>query len=57
MTSIDNIGILQQPKQARSRDLVDKICGAAVALAQESGVLALNTNSIASGAGVDISSL
>lgn len=47
----------QQPKQARSRDLVDKICGAAVALAQESGVLALNTNSIANRAGVDISSL
>ena len=57
MTSTSYILLLRQPRQARSRELVEKICSATVSIAQESGVLALNTNDIAERAGVDISSL
>ncbi len=57
VTSTSNIVLLRQPRQARSRELVEKICSATVAIARESGVLAVNTNDIAQRAGVDISSL
>lgn len=57
MNSPSNIGLLRLPKQARSRLVVEKICLAALSISEENGVDALNTNSIAERAGVDISSL
>jgi AcrR family transcriptional regulator len=57
VTSAGNVVLLRQPRQARSRELVEKVCIATVSLAEESGVVSLNTNAIAERAGVDISSL
>jgi AcrR family transcriptional regulator len=45
------------PKQARSRQLVERILSATVALLEREGLPALSTNRIAAEAGVDIASL
>lgn len=47
----------KQPKQQRSRQLVDKVLDAAVSLAEESGLSGFNTNAVAERAGVEISSV
>ena len=52
-----NVLLLREPKQSRTKALVERICDATVSIAQESGPLALNTNAIAERAEVDVSSL
>lgn len=49
--------LLREPKQARSRKLIEDICNATIALAKEKGLPALNTNAIAQRAGVEPTSL
>lgn len=55
----DNPSVLprKQPRQARSRQTVDKILCAAETILIDGGLLAFNTNAIAALAGVDIASL
>lgn len=50
-------GIKREPKQQRSRLLIEKICSATLELVAQQGLRKVNTNLIATQAGVDISSL
>ena len=50
-------GLRRMPRQQRSRETLERIYNATVALLRERSVLDLNTNLIAATAGVDISSL
>lgn len=56
---VDNPSVLPRklPRQARSRQTVDKLLDAAEILLIRQGLLAFNTNAIAMAAGVDIASL
>ena len=47
----------KEPKQKRSRELVQKILDAAVLLAEQKGLAAFNTNAVAERAGVDVASI
>lgn len=47
----------KEPKQKRSRILVEKVLDAALLLADEQGLAAFNTNAVARQAGVDIASV
>lgn len=47
----------KEPKQQRSRELVEKVLDAAMSIAGESGLAAFNTNAVAERAGVEISSI
>ena len=47
----------RQPRQARSRQTVERLLDAADQLLSEQGLLAFNTNAVAAEAGIDIASL
>ena len=50
-------GMLREPQQERTRELIEKICAATVRLVLAKGAQAINTNAIAQEAGIDVSSL
>lgn len=57
METPPELELRKQPKQQRSRELVNKVLDAAMAIAEESGLAKLNTNVVAERAGVEISSV
>ncbi|WP_101756568.1 TetR/AcrR family transcriptional regulator [Oceanicoccus sp. KOV_DT_Chl] len=57
METPPELQLRKQPKQQRSRELVDKVLDAAMAIAEESGLAKFNTNAVAERAGVEISSI
>jgi len=52
-----HLQLRKQPKQKRTRELLEKVKASTVALVQEQGYQAVNTNSIALHAGIDVKSL
>lgn len=57
METPPELQLRKQPKQQRSRELVDKVLDAAMGIAEESGLAKFNTNAVAERAGVEISSV
>ncbi|NVK36937.1 MAG: TetR/AcrR family transcriptional regulator [Gammaproteobacteria bacterium] len=57
MATPEHLAMRKQPKQARTRALIDKVIASTVALVQAEGYHAVNTNSIAKHAGIDVKSL
>ncbi len=47
----------KEPKQQRSRQLVQSVLDSAIAMSEQHGLAALNTNAIAEHAGIDIASI
>lgn len=53
----EHLALRKHPKQARTRALLDKVVASTAALVQEQGYHAVNTNSIAKHADIDVKSL
>lgn len=57
MNKTSSAVLLREPKQRRSRELVERICDATLALSKDTGLRDLTTNNIAKAAGINVSSL